>query len=468
MPAPTNTTATTAIDLGTTLPVTVTQEVDDAGTTYDVWYKYTAQANDKYLSIFGFGDLSVYKPAVEVFLGPDTAPVEYLSGSLGNSTGTGTYRNVPLEFPVTSGVTYYFKVKTNTGNPAPANLSLTLKTFTNTTYAIGDLLIPTDFDGLGYTIIARSNAAPLFFGTALPACEFGCILNNGKFAVEDKHNSKIITFNNDLTQIASITHANISTRNLIRCDQTSKFYSVNGASSGVTRGEGLVFDINGTVLDTFDLGTGSDWVHSIAVNPAGTRLYFNQNLSKNVINVWDIVNKVQLADLVTGPASHTATDMVCLEDGTLVVAFDDLISECIFKRYDASGVELNSYTYSSLDGINVTKLARSNTSGHFVAYLHLATAKGRVIEVQVSDDTVPIDNQFSMFDQGAYQPTATATPDVYFQAEDSCPILQLRSGIINTDSGLYQVVPNKRNDTLWDTGDVKMPDPFFKMGLIGS
>lgn len=43
----------------------------------------------------------------------------------------------------------------------------------------------------------------------------------------------------------------------------------------------------------------------------------------------------------------------------------------------------------------------------------------------------------------------------------------------NPKSGIYKVTPNKRSDTLWNddlsgTEDVKIPDPFFKTGYIGS
>lgn len=44
MPAPPNTTALTAIDLGA-FPASLTQDVHDAGTTYTVWYRFTAPAD---------------------------------------------------------------------------------------------------------------------------------------------------------------------------------------------------------------------------------------------------------------------------------------------------------------------------------------------------------------------------------------------------------------------------------------
>jgi hypothetical protein len=45
-----------AIELGP-LPHTLTQDVNDDGTTYTVWYKYTAVAGDNVIGIFAFGDL---------------------------------------------------------------------------------------------------------------------------------------------------------------------------------------------------------------------------------------------------------------------------------------------------------------------------------------------------------------------------------------------------------------------------
>src|SRR6187431_966759 len=118
MAAPTNVSALTSTDLGT-LPASVTQTVDDAGTTYTVWYSYTPAA-DGVVSLFGYGDASVYKPDTRVFLGPASAPVNYLNVAAGD--------NQPVLFPVTGGVEYFIRFQKNAGNSTPAVLTIEAQT----------------------------------------------------------------------------------------------------------------------------------------------------------------------------------------------------------------------------------------------------------------------------------------------------------------------------------------------------
>ncbi len=116
MAAPTNQTALTAIELGT-LPASVVQDVHDAGTTYTVWYKVTALATDKVVSVWGSGNLaSFYAPTGVMYIGPAGAPVLYLGGF--------SAINKPYQSPVDSTVEYFFQFVTNGGNPNPAILSI--------------------------------------------------------------------------------------------------------------------------------------------------------------------------------------------------------------------------------------------------------------------------------------------------------------------------------------------------------
>src|SRR5688500_16232274 len=103
MPAPTNTSATTATDLGT-LPASVSQNVHDSGTTYEVWHKFTAPAGVTVVGVFGFGDLTTYRPTIRPYNGPAGAPTALLSIGA---------ENKPIQFPVTPGTEYFLKCTPN-------------------------------------------------------------------------------------------------------------------------------------------------------------------------------------------------------------------------------------------------------------------------------------------------------------------------------------------------------------------
>src|SRR5712691_11241388 len=106
MPAPTNIDAASATNMGT-LPATITQDVNFGGTTYDVWYKYTAAANDDVISIFAFGGNGDYTASITVFE----------SDGVTNYLNIYQQNNIPLQFPVVPNALYYFQIRSLYGSP---------------------------------------------------------------------------------------------------------------------------------------------------------------------------------------------------------------------------------------------------------------------------------------------------------------------------------------------------------------
>src|SRR5882724_8668831 len=118
MAAPTNVTALTAIDIGS-LPTSITQRVDDSGTIYTVWYKYTPITGNDDIGLWGYGGIGGnYNPTVEVFLGPAATPVDYLGGYFAF--------NVPIVIPVNVGVTLYFSFTPDGADSGICNLTLSV------------------------------------------------------------------------------------------------------------------------------------------------------------------------------------------------------------------------------------------------------------------------------------------------------------------------------------------------------
>src|SRR5262245_39758048 len=110
MAAPPNTTAATALTI--TLPYSTILRADDAGTTYDVWYRLVVPTCLTLIGVFPYGDATAYTPRVQMYQGPlDSLLTHYVDS--GN--------NQPAQNPVTPGVEYFIKIRTNAGNPSPAN-----------------------------------------------------------------------------------------------------------------------------------------------------------------------------------------------------------------------------------------------------------------------------------------------------------------------------------------------------------
>src|SRR5262245_20956150 len=148
MPAPSNTSFTNATDLGT-LPASVSQNVHDSGTTYTVYYKLTAPTGAKVVSVFGFGDLTTYKPSTSVYHGALPTPPSWLNIAGG--------QNVPIQFPVDEGEVYYLKFTKNGTNPNPAQLTITAQVAPDaSSFPDGAIVVNDDTVGLPLAVLSAS------------------------------------------------------------------------------------------------------------------------------------------------------------------------------------------------------------------------------------------------------------------------------------------------------------------------
>src|SRR6516164_2379034 len=136
MPAPPNTSFGTAIDIGAP-PTTITQNVNFGGTTFSVFYKYSASGDDS-IGAFAFGDLVTYKVELHIF--EDT---DLVNEWLGLGSGADII-NIPCKLPVRAGHVYYFKCVSHGGNVSTANLSLTISQRPQLGSSNGDLLVIED------------------------------------------------------------------------------------------------------------------------------------------------------------------------------------------------------------------------------------------------------------------------------------------------------------------------------------
>src|SRR5690348_6329325 len=183
MAAPTNTTLATAMDIGTTLPYSTTQTVDDAGTTYTVWYAYTAQPDDVVIGVLGFGDVVRYAPVVSVWTSvSDTwLPTLQITGD-----------NVAIQLPVVVGTTYYFEFTPNAGNPTPAVLHLSIERSAQASVPAGSIAVPDDSAGFPLALIdATSDFNVLAFRSPFAASEAGDVLaeSGAVLAFDDTDNA---------------------------------------------------------------------------------------------------------------------------------------------------------------------------------------------------------------------------------------------------------------------------------------
>lgn len=422
MPAPTNISAATALELALSSTPTV-QNVHDAGTTYTVWYKHTATVT-RVVSLFAFGDLSVYTPIATVYLGPTGAPVEYLNLSTTNK---------PMWFLVEAGTTYYFECETNGGNPTPALLSISLIAAPVERYAHGDLFINTfntvgdAFPGIIVSSTDGDDDHVKTFVWPMTDGENGDVLKTtGAILLESIAADCLTLYSPALLPVTTVAFAATSGFRQIRSSVDGTFWYVGRAGDGLIR----------TVLPDGSFGptswtvTATQVTGGIAANVANTILY-HANLSANQpIKRYDLINNTPLSDLAAGvPNYESRRDIIVLEDDTILVTYTktSVTQDAFVRRYSAAGATLNTYPLGTRVTTRLATALDSPVS--FWVWSQSVTPVGfsTFQNIRTSDGVVLAEIDYSTYESGIYEPAATATPE-RFGPDFSCPFLILRQG----------------------------------------
>lgn len=466
MPAPTNISAATAIDVGS-LPASITQNVNNAGTTYTVWYKYTAVAGNNMIGIWAFGGAVPAPPAYNANLivyGPNSSVTVWLI----NQT-----ENAAAQFPVVPGSLYYFKISSRFGNVTPAVLTLQVQAFTDTTAPVGSLLINDDTAG-GYplVIISSTTGLPLKFVQNIPAGENGGILANGTMLFEEIDSGflgiALKMYDSNFNLLFNITTPYTQPMSTNKVD---KFYVGDNGSQPTATVK--------TVLLTGAFG--STWVlpatglSAMAPSNDETILYYagGSPTLGGAVKRWDLIGNAALSDLAVGVASHyICHDMLVMADGSIIVAFQkaSATKALLVNRYDAAGSILGTYTYGSDHNGITARLAIDTNPLLFWLWVHTAAPNSKSRFVKITASTMAAASTFDsiVFEAGIDAQAATVTPERYGHSS-SCPMLVSTLLIGLNYSGIYEMIPDKTDDTLYTsdstTVDVKIPNPMAQLYL---
>jgi hypothetical protein len=434
MAAPANTSPTTAFPITLPLPVDAFQRVDDAGTTYTVWFSWIAPFTGE-VSVWGFGDLVVYTPTTLAFLGPATSPVAYMGGIGGV--------NKPFQMPVNAGIQYFFKVTPNGGNPTPANLDLSIVGAPAIQPVAGQIFVPDDTEGFPGVRLNFPDGAPQGFELGFPAGEVGDVFAGGAVLVAYNNATQLAIFTPGLVFIRAIFFANPS---IVRMNKTLDVAYVGNA------GGGAVHATVTTVSSAGNLGPKT-WTLPAAglvcgcTSPTGGILYYSAGGATPAVKQYDLVNELNPGDLAAGVANYAIADMLGLDDGTILVLYIKTIvnRDAFVRRYSVGGVVLNTYTVGVANQTSTSpKLAYAlDHPNSFWAWTHDNVPFGfsQFDNVRVSDGAVLNTFTIAEFEGGVSRPAASATP-ARFGISFSCPfmLLRIRAGV-SGPNGLLQPNP---------------------------
>ena len=417
MPAPTNISALTATDLGA-FPSDVDQTVDDAGTTYTVWYKFTASQTGV-ISVWAHGQYGAtsYEPTCAVFEGPAAAPVAYLAMSAVNE---------PMYFPVTSGTEYFLRITSNSGNPTPADLTVEAENFSATSpVPIGSIAVNDDDSDTGFTVglavmSATTNYDVLYYrvGSFAPG-EQGDVLPSGIALVGVGGSAAgAILYDDEYAEIDTPLLG--ETLGTITCNATDLFY-VNDTDGGgnIVKTVGPTGTIGG---DTWDLGASA--IKGMAVSHDDTILYY-RNSASSAIRRWDLVNDVALSDLVDPGISIGSqfVDMLCLASGNVVYGYTSGGTDTA-KVYSAAGALLQTITLFSPGGGSSTRLCRGVDDDTTFWAWKKNSNPSVFKEFLVADGSTVTTRNHGLYARGVYSGSVPSSGLITsrFGSSDSCPM----------------------------------------------
>ena len=427
MPPPTNTSAATATPIAS-LPASVTQPVHDGGTTYTVWYAYTAAAEDVWIGVWGFGDLVTYRPRVVVWLGPVGAPVQYLGGFFGD--------NVPIQVPVTGGTTYYFEFRTNSGNPSPAVLTLSVMRGPALAVPAGSIAVNDDTEGFPLVFLSGTTGAVLRAVHPFPAGEAGDTLDTGVVAVSNLTADQVAVYSPALALVGTQPHPGNGLFGWLRAHRSSETFYVGNETTGQIRTVTAAGAFGPTTWTT-----GSASLPALAVNGAQTLAYY-ATYSDNTVKTWQLGPNTAGGTFHAFPGGMLPTDILVLTDDTVLIGYTTTTTATVV-HLSAAGAVLHTYPFTDLTapfGTRSRLATALEDPAAFWIWTHHPGGLSRFRKIQISDGVELTAITTTEYETGVYQPDATATP-VRFGHSISCPFWIVRDGMTGPPPVTPPVLP---------------------------
>lgn len=427
----------TAVDMGT-LPYDIADTFGGVpfGST---WFKWTCPAGVYMIGMHLEASTNPNSSAIEIF---ETIALTPIIPDFCNP-------DEPVQIPVTAGLTYYFNL---TGTLAGTDtLTISVRSQPTDTPPAGAIIVfdPSDENPLPFpaTVLTFADAEVInvvpFAGSA-----YADILPSGIICVNNiqqgGNNSGVKLFSSTPLGglIATVANPFTTFDLVVQSDMVDGFWLGKKSTRQIRR-----VNQSGTLDATTYTLTGAASLNSFAVNPGGTIAYYCEAGVGNVIKAWDITNNLALPDFVAALAGYQAVTLRVLADGSVVIGYMlDADQSIRFRIYTSAGVL--TATKDIATGFWVALIARNNDDPtHLVVKVeNLALTTSTFYKLLASDlSTVssfgPIDN----FDDGFGH---NDTAQYFGPSEEEFVILRSSPEPL---SGIYEMVPNRRNDELYLT-----------------
>lgn len=483
---PPNLTAATAIEV-TSLPYSITQDVNFGGTTHTVWYKYVTKKYEYNLSVTSLGDTTVnYSPICNLYIGE---PPVYLRDICNNSLA---------QIAIEQETTYYFKFTSWTGNRLdPCILKFGLKLGPNEDMPAGTtILINDDAPDHPGAFINNSGNVVGFRNTTVPG-EDGDVLKDGTFMLADSYEANVVIYNFDAT-VRTTVEIDASK---IGSDHNDKFYVAEDGLNGppATPAKIHVVSKTGAIINSWTIPMVhilDKFIRNVTGSTDGQFVYFETLNPTYALQKLNVSNGSISTFSVTIPSGGTTPryrTMFALE-GTGARSGEDVLVTMWnvsdgyeIVEYDSLGVPTVVRYYVNITDGESNRLLRAYTSENIVLWTDAPEEemgppcyeyKMRWRHVAIDTGDTVQDFRSVVYEGGTAEVNDGCTPSKDFGHSLSCPAIvppqdipALLSAPVAEASGIYQIRRGKTNDTVYisstETEVVKIPDPFIKTSLIG-
>ncbi len=461
--APPNVQPTTATEL-TSLPDSVTQSVHDLGTTYDVWFKYTALADDNVISFFGRGqDFVTYLPSTRVYAGIDKViEGEAFINTIEFAAAPNT---VPVMVQVTEGITYYFELVTNSGDPTPATLTVEIEKFAATSAPIGSLVIPGDSNGDVNTVYPLSVISGVTdqlihqFVQGFTHGEGGDVLEDGTVLVYNLDTDTVDRYDGALELLqahADVPIASVNIRYVRTCLGTDRWWVALNFGASALRACYMEQDgTTGPVHSVVSLGGN---LRTMAVANDEATLYYALGGFAAIKRV-DLTTDTVTTDLAPANGSLQVNDLLVLADDSVVALYySSTVKTVQLKIYDPAGATLQTIALGAAWTFYfgfAPRLAQAIDPGQFWFWGHSSstTPAGQAIFYRIDaatgailDTIVTTDYQFGVSYNGEIDP-----PTNLYGISTSCPFWVAREAIDGPPSTPGTIIVRKITQPNTDT-----------------
>lgn len=449
-----------------------------------LWFKLAASVNE--ILPFGYGVASGYKPLLHV----------YQEGDLNFEWPTNIapigVPNKAAQFPAIIGNNYYLNyVPDLTGMSSPAPFTLNVQAGPTETAPAGSILINDDSIGFSLAVLSRVDGHVLrfenptfpsgFSNPRFPAGEAGANLwrDNGRIVFIDDFasgiNPQIYLYDSNLNFIGLFAPPTHNVKDVISTNGLPPFYlGFNPGSPN--RAYFLKMLDDGTILPTVigPLSNASPGAYFAAgISNDGSIIYLCTGTSASTAKIirWDVINNLPLSDLVPGPFTFSSVDIIVCQDGHVIFKIRTGANHFLRKYNKDTGAVIWTLDLTARpSGNTIDRMIQDPTDypNSMWIFYHEPNGFSNFIKVNTNTGLITYETgPVPEFEGGIYQPAETANPIRRSGHSFSCPML-MTSAIVNPSippnlfSGIYKIVPDKRQDTLWlenftGTRDVKIP-----------